>query len=540
MGGTGCYTCLGRDQGCGVGACAIVKEVPKDTIYQECASYASRTGTPPNILCCGLPFHKKPVVKDVVEIMERWIPDFKAASLGVQVGVNWLQVNHSLVANREAEWKDDNAGKSLVYNTQTGKTRAVNITDRVVYTPTECACYVMQQLNIAGRLVLAFYDSGANSNIVEYDLARDAGFHQIGSQTVSFNVAGEGSVRSSYGQFSAILGPDVNGNIHDIECQAVDQITGTFPTFRLDDVITEAKATIGSHHVFPKEIGGAPVKLPIGIRSTQLAPVLKFTLPSGLCVYDSKFCDVYGATLCFGGPHEVFTRAYRQAGYHVTSGMLQVLFTESAAAYIGGIRAIVGASIEEEEAAEPPRDPVSAPPTVAPQPVSVGPAGDRTAPASSIPPTEETVQPKTVDSVATEDLPIDSLPVVTAEPEPVTDVIAKEVPPDLCVPLTVCVDEAPPLVVSGVLPDDARQPPAVDDPLEPTTIVEAPEQNMLLMVAPSAPDCPPTPPESSTGMGDQKFSPMEELARGFTAVTLVMVDKPPDSGRICCPAADLR
>jgi hypothetical protein len=51
---------------------------------------------------------------------------------------------------------------------------------------------------------------------------------------------------------------------------------------------------------------------------------------------------------------------------------------------------------------------------------------------------------------------------------------------------------------------------------------------MLLMVAPSAPDCPPTPPEPSTGMYDQRISPVEELAQGFTAVTLVMVDKPPD------------
>ncbi len=30
----------------------------------------------------------------------------------------------------------------------------------------------------------------------------------------------------------------MNGNIHDIECQAVDQITGTFPTFRLDDDVS--------------------------------------------------------------------------------------------------------------------------------------------------------------------------------------------------------------------------------------------------------------------------------------------------------------
>jgi hypothetical protein len=153
----------------------------------------------------------------------------------------------------------------------------VNITDRVVSTPSESACYVMQQLHIAARRVLAFYDSGANSNIVEYDLARDAGFHQIGFQTVSSNVA------------------------IDIECQALDQITGTFPTFRLDNIITEARATFGLHHVFPQEIGGAPVKLLIGIRSMQLAPVLKLTIPSGLCVYGSKFRDVYGAMLCFGG-----------------------------------------------------------------------------------------------------------------------------------------------------------------------------------------------------------------------------------------------
>jgi hypothetical protein len=146
---------------------------------------------------------------------------------------------------------------------------------------------------------------------------------------VSFNVTGGGSVRSSYGQFLAILGPDVNGNIHDIECQAVDQITGTFPTFRLDAFITEARATIGAHHVFPQEIGGVPVKLLIGIRSTQSAPVLKFTLPSRLCVYESKFCDVYVATLCFGSPHEVFTRGYKQAGFRMTSGMLQAASGQS-------------------------------------------------------------------------------------------------------------------------------------------------------------------------------------------------------------------
>jgi hypothetical protein len=124
------------------------------------------------------------------------------------------------------------------------------------------------------------------------------------------------------------------------------------------------------------------------------------------------------------------------------------------------------------------------------------------------------------------DFPVDPLPVVTAEPESATDVIAKEIPPDLCIPLTVCVDKAPPLVASGVLPDDVRQLPATDAPPEPATVVDAPERDMLLMVVPSTPDCPPTPPEPPTGTDDQKICPMEELAQGFTAVTLVMVDKP--------------
>ncbi len=69
-------------------------------------------------------------------------------------------------------------------------------------------------------------------------------------------------------------------------------------------------------------------------------------------MYESKFRDVYGATLCFGGPHEVFTRGYKQAGFRVTTGMLQVLFAESASAYMGGIRAVVGTSIEEEKAVD--------------------------------------------------------------------------------------------------------------------------------------------------------------------------------------------
>ncbi len=124
--------------------------------------------------------------------------------------------------------------------------------------------------------------------------------------------------------------------------------------------------------------------------------------------------------------------------------------------------------------------------------------------------------------------PVDPAPVVTAEPKPAIDTAEEEIPPDLSAPLTVCVDEAPPLVSNGALPNDVRQPSAADTSLKPAAVVESPERDMLLMVAPSAPADPPTPPEPSTGMDDQKISPVEELAQEFTAVTLEIVDKPSD------------
>jgi hypothetical protein len=79
---------------------------------------------------------------------------------------------------------------------------------------------------------------------------------------------------------------------------------------------------------------------------------------------------------------------------------LQVLFTESAAAYMGGIRAVVGPSIEEEEAAEPISAPVMAPLAVAPPSVPVGPAGDEATAAPSASPTEEAAQPERIDSTS--------------------------------------------------------------------------------------------------------------------------------------------
>ncbi len=118
----------------------------------------------------------------------------------------------------------------------------------------------------------------------------------------------------------------------------------------------------------------------------------------------------------------MFTRGYKQAGFCVTTGMLQVLFAESASAYMGGIRAVVGASIEEEEAAD---SLPNAPPAVAM--AQSGPAGHA------------------VTKEAADSLPCTPTAVATIQPEPASDMAGQGVAfqpdsPASCVPLTICPD----------------------------------------------------------------------------------------------------
>ena len=83
---------------------------------------------------------------------------------------------------------------------------------------------------------------------------------------------------------------------------------------------------------YPKWIGGDRVKLLLGIKATSLAPVLWYSLPGGLGIYQSALVDIYGSTLCYGGPHEAFSRGYAKAG--MNANHLQGLFSEAARSYM--------------------------------------------------------------------------------------------------------------------------------------------------------------------------------------------------------------
>ena len=58
--------------------------------------------------------------------------------------------------------------------------------------------------------------------------------------------------------------------------------------------------------MLPKRVGGSRVLL--GIKNTNLDPVLVKVLPSGIEVYLRPFKDIYGSRMIFSGPHKSFTK----------------------------------------------------------------------------------------------------------------------------------------------------------------------------------------------------------------------------------------
>ena len=349
-----CFTCLGYRQGCSGLVCANAASTPQDVLCQDCLNSARSTRVPPNVLLCGLPFHNKPSVQDITTRMEAWITQFYASRLSSPITINLSGPVYSSpvvdptkapspgssttdpLSTHQATLEDPpNREVEMLFDTCTGSSRPVNHhKDKVIKSSDENVCYVMQLLSFKNEQVLTFYDSGANHNLVQAKLARDAGFFQLSAKPVVIGVAGGGELVTEHGQYMAVLGSCQDGLSYEIEAQAVEQITRCFPLVHLDPIVKEARAVIGPDTCFPSKIGGDEVKLLVGIRQTELAPRMILTLPSGVSVFESKVKDVFGSYLAFGGPHEVFTSAYRKLGINLQVGSLQVLFTEMASAYM--------------------------------------------------------------------------------------------------------------------------------------------------------------------------------------------------------------
>ena len=183
--------------------------------------------------------------------------------------------------------------------------------EKIVHEVPEHSCHLMQTIKIGSSEALVFFDRGANIHIIDGSLAEKEGLQKVSSNPTNLTVVGGSKVRSNHGTFRFNLGPGERGEYHEVVCVGMDDVTGGFGTYDLKEICQEYLDQAKDEEkdlALPEKVGGSKVHLLLGIKNTNLDPVLIKVLPSGVAVYLSPFKDIYGSRLIFAGPHKSFTR----------------------------------------------------------------------------------------------------------------------------------------------------------------------------------------------------------------------------------------
>jgi len=343
-----CYTCMAKDRRCR-GGCSRVADVPPDLICKECAQ-SMTAGSAPSVLFCGLN-HEKPPFAVLVRELEAWVPNLNIKSLGDTISVNLSGIGaHSsgpdIPSSNPAKTRPPTSRFSnLMYNTTTGEASLITEKDITNTTSKEIAYYTMQHIKIGHRTLLVLYDSGSNAHLIEGAVAEDLRLDVITDEMVPIGGVGAKATWSQYGTYQLTLGPDIHGQLHQLDVQGMSVITKTIPEADLEPLWQPTRKAVGPDCHLPLTVGGTPVSLLIGIKSTALSPKLITLLPSGLGVYESAITDIAGSNICFGGPHQIFSEAYRKVGRMFNH--VEIIFSEMAQAYLNAPRNFVAADPED-------------------------------------------------------------------------------------------------------------------------------------------------------------------------------------------------
>ena len=336
-----CFSCLQPWFKCQKG-CRRVKDMPSNLTCKDCKSSHSKGKKDPyNILICRNPDHSKPQIKDITGSLKKWLPQFNP-NMQVKLSANMLVANFSSSCHKcgieglcgctlPTKSSDfDPYARIPIIDTHTGQD--ISVSDKnIIREKNEATVFVMQWLIIRGKEFLTFYDRGASQHLINGQMAEDCNLKVINPRPSTLTVVGGSSISTDYGLYRFGLGKTKEGKVHDIVCQGMSSITGKFPRFDLGEINEEMLDTrhrlVSPRESVPSDIGGTEVHLLLGIKDTELEPKLLFTLPSGLGVYRSKLTDKFGSTICYGGPHHLFTKVYKATHGNVNHFM--VMFVNS-------------------------------------------------------------------------------------------------------------------------------------------------------------------------------------------------------------------
>ena len=313
-----CYSCLAPKDVCTTRRCSRESRVPESLKCHGCAPWASSKNLAPfSILFCRNKEHAglRADFKDIKRDLEKYMGKLgtAVADASIKFSVNYMNQVHAAgpPSANGLGWKvEDFKNKPApTINSETGE-KVEDAENDVIPEVSEHSCYLMQTIKIGNSEALVFYDRGANIHIIDGSLAAEEDLQQVSDTPTSLTVVGGKKVKSHHGTYRFNLGPGDRGEFHEIVCVGMDDVTAGFGSYDLSEISEEFKMTADEtekDEILPKQVGGSKVHLLLGIKNTNLDPVLIRRLPSGIAVYRSPFKDIYGSRIIFAGPHKSFS-----------------------------------------------------------------------------------------------------------------------------------------------------------------------------------------------------------------------------------------
>ena len=309
-----CWTCLGPRERCmktnkfGETSYACNNfEKAKCMSCQDCKALSKQNSNlrlPYNVLMCPEDSHRKPTLLELSPILSLYMPEINMTEIlslhQTKTTDSFISKTRPMSACEEEIAIDSSTGDLCVANTR-----------RIIPETENTSTYIMQWLQIGKSKCLCFFDTGADMNMIDGRMAEKERLRVITQAPISLKAVGGTGMMTDYGSYKLNLGPNSEGNYHELTCYGMSKVTDTVPKHDLGVVNDEVQGhpEYIAGEPLPEYVGGSKVNLLLGIKNSAVQPVLLYTLESGISVYRSPFRDTFGSTICYGGSHKSFNKS---------------------------------------------------------------------------------------------------------------------------------------------------------------------------------------------------------------------------------------
>ena len=100
----------------------------------------------------------------------------------------------------------------------------------------EHSIFLMQRLRIGKSECLTFFDSGANTHLIEKSLVTNENLQRLSECQAELGVIGGGTLKAELGSFRFNLGSGQDGVYHEIRAVGMDSVTSEFAEYYLNEI----------------------------------------------------------------------------------------------------------------------------------------------------------------------------------------------------------------------------------------------------------------------------------------------------------------